>query len=939
MDDLNKNSIQTEKTPLSRREQRKLKRRNRKRIKQERWESRSFPNKVLTVLWRMVIAAALIYGAMVLALNAFMRSDTYRKLAGDAYDALAQMSDGTFRLLSNTQFLDKDDKVIGEVDSGSYTYVTIDQIPSDLQNAYITIEDKNYKVHQGVDYTAIIRATWELIKHKGEITQGGSTITQQVIKNNLLTADQTFSRKFTEILLAPKLEKKYNKAEIMEFYCNSNYYGNGCYGVQSASKFYFDKDCRELNLAECAMMAGISQSPNKNNPVADYDRAKKKMTTILYRMLKQDYISREDYEAALDTEITITQSEASLVSSNNYMCSFAMHYTTLELMKQDGFKLRYHFKKQEDYDKYREAYEKEYTAMASKIREGGYTIRTSFDQKVQKTLQKQINKTLSGSAEKSRDGKYQLQSAGVCYDNKTGLIVAAVGGRGDSYNRAFLARRQPGSSIKPLLVYTPALNEGSTQPSAIVDDHRIYAVSGDKDSYSPQNANGRYLGRMTVREALARSTNTVAFQLYSPDYIDYLAEMEFSSLVPADNSALSLCLGGFTYGVTVSDMARGYATLANGGISPEKTCLISVTHEKDGTIYDVKKVKPKKIYEHDAAFMMTDMMEGVFMERYGTCYGLKTDDQIVAGKTGTTNSNRDAWLCGYTPYYTTAVWVGREDNAVLDQGSDYSKAIFSGFMTNIHKGKSPKDFRVPDPIQYRQIKNGQYTKTVYDKKKLNMSRRSYLRRPSGYEYYSKKLAEHKGSSPNQGQKAALAEAKKAVSAFEKYQITDIDSALGFEAAYSKAYKMVDALPDSADKTKLLERLQKQYETLEELMLSSWQQLIKEEEEADILKAQQQSELNAEDSKIRAQDQLHDMRIKRMDWYLDVLSNRRYNTATTQQILEDAWAELDNCSSYAEYDDLYDELKKQEGRIKALPSKIPSDSENAGDEKKSYPDEN
>ena len=191
----------------TRREQRRIKRRARKAIRKERWASRSIPNKIFPVLFRCVSAVALIYGAMALALGAFMRSNTYRKLAGDAYDTLARMSDGNFRLLSNTRFLDKDGKVIGEVDSGSYTYITIDQIPRDLQNAYVAIEDKNYKVHQGVDYTAIIRAAWELIKHKGEITQGGSTITQQVIKNNLLTSNQTFSRKFTEILLALKLER------------------------------------------------------------------------------------------------------------------------------------------------------------------------------------------------------------------------------------------------------------------------------------------------------------------------------------------------------------------------------------------------------------------------------------------------------------------------------------------------------------------------------------------------------------------------------------------------------------------------------------------------------------------------------------------------------------------------------------------------------------
>ena len=924
---------------VSRTTDRKTRKRRKKAIRKERWQSRSLPNKILTIIWRIIAAAAVLYGAMVLAMTLFMHSKPYRRLANEAYDTLARMSDGTFRLLSNTKFLDTDGKLIGEVNSGNYVYAPIDQIPKELQDAYVAIEDKNYKIHQGVDYKAIARATWELIRNKGEITQGGSTITQQVIKNNLLTSEQTFTRKFTEILIAPQLEKKYNKAEIMEFYCNSNYYGNGCYGVQSAAKFYFNKNIRELTLGECAMVAGISNSPNRFNPVADYDLAVKKMKKVLYQMYDQGYITEKEYKDAASAEIIVTQSETSLVSSNNYMCSFAMHYSTLELMKLDGFKLRYAFKDQDDYEKYRKNYEKKYSSMASKIREGGYTIKTSFDQEAQKILQNTINETLSGSVEKTDDGNFILQSAAVCVNNDTGMVVAAVGGRGDSYNRAFLAERQPGSSIKPLLVYTPSIEAGASNPSSIVTDKQVFAVPGDTSSYSPKNANNSYLGDMTVREAVARSTNTVAFQLYNADYISYLEKLRFSSIVPADYTAASLCLGGFTYGVTVADMAHGYTTLANYGISSEKSCLLTITHEKEGKVYDAAKVKPKKIYSSDAAFMMTDILQGVFMEGYGTCYGTGVDGQFVAGKTGTTNSNHDAWLCGYTPYYTTAVWVGREDNAVLNDGSIYSKSIFIDYMNAIHCGLEERDFKVPDSLQYRKVIGGEYTLQLYNKANLNMKKRSYLRRPKGYEYYSKAIEDNKNDKSNNGNKADFAEAKKAVAEFEKYKITNVETALGLDSAYSKAFKLVEALPDGKKKSELLDRLQQHYELLEKAFKKDWQKLIAEQEKDEIKKAQKQSAVDAENSQLEAQTRLHDHRIALLDWYLKTLNSRQYNTSVTQQILSDAKQALTNCSTYDEYDDYAVKLSDAEERLDALPTSVPSLQENAADQQRTYPNEN
>lgn len=320
------------------------------------------------------------------SLEGFLHSDLYKGLCEKAYDSLASIDEGTFRRLGNTKILDADGEVIGEIDTGSYQYHEISEIPLELQNAYIAAEDQNFKSHHGIDYKAIVRAGIALIKNKGEITQGGSTITQQVIKNNLLTQEQTFKRKFLEIMIAPSVEKKYSKQDIMEFYCNSNYFGNGCYGVGNAASFYFGKELKELTLAECAMIAGISNSPNNYNPVASMELAKEKMNSILSKMLEQQMITQEEYNAAKEQEIVVTETSKKVVGSNNYMSSYAIHCAALELMKQDGFDFQYLFPDKDAYKKYKEKYKETYTATASLVRSGGYTIHTSFQMDIQKKL-------------------------------------------------------------------------------------------------------------------------------------------------------------------------------------------------------------------------------------------------------------------------------------------------------------------------------------------------------------------------------------------------------------------------------------------------------------------------------------------------------------------------------------------------------------------------
>ena len=289
------------------------------------------------------------------------------------------------------------------------------------------------------------------------------------------------------------------------------------------------------------------------------------------------YLSNEDYEKAVSSPLKIVQKETE-GTDENYQSSYAIHCAALELMKMDGFEFQYTFDNKEDYTLYSERYTAAYSEQSDRIRAGGFQIYTSLDSGLQAVLQTQIDASLSGFTELQENGKFALQGAGVIVDNKTNYVTAIVGGRGadDPFNRAYLSARQPGSTIKPLIDYGPAFDTGEYYPTRMVNDH--------KWEKGPSNSGRRYFGNVTVREALNRSLNTVAWQILEDIGIDfglsYLGEMEFQKLSYVDNQVPSLSIGGFTNGVRVVDMAKGYSTLANGGVYNDRTCIVKILHEK-----------------------------------------------------------------------------------------------------------------------------------------------------------------------------------------------------------------------------------------------------------------------------------------------------------------------------------------------------------------------
>lgn len=617
----------------------------------------------------------------------------------EVFDKLVHLSEDDFVMKEDTVVYDSKGKQVGSVNAGSYKYVKINDVSPYIYEGYIAVEDKRFKTHGGVDLVATMRAGVSLLKHNMEITQGGSTITQQVIKNNLLTQNKSYTRKIAEILLAPTIESKFTKAQIMEFYCNSNFYGNKCYGVGAASKYYFGKKCADLEPHEAAMLIGLSNSPASYNPVLHPKAALKKRNSVLRIMCKEGVITPKEYKSALKKKLNIKQFSEKGGSKESYVMSYAIHCAAISLMEKENFKFQYVFDSKEDYQKYNKQYSKVYSEKIESIRSGGYKLYTSINMKKQKKLQKAVDNGLSFNKEKDGDtGKYALQGAAVCINNETNYVEAIVGGRGknDQYNRAYLAARQSGSAIKPLIDYTPGFESGMYSPSTIVNDHKF--------ANGPSNAGGGYHGNVRIREAVARSLNTVAWQVLDNITVKYglsfLDKLHFHNISYIDNDNMALSLGGFTEGVRVVDMAKGFSTLANNGSYSDRTCIKKIEHVSDGVVYKNNNEKDQ-VYSQDAAWMMTDVLKGVFNESYGTGRKLKLDNgQICAGKTGTTNSSKDVWFCGYTKYYTTVVWAGYDTPRAMPgaSGASIPGVIWKDYMDDIHKKLKPEDFIMPSTI-------------------------------------------------------------------------------------------------------------------------------------------------------------------------------------------------------------------------------------------------
>ena len=523
--------------------------------------------------------------------------------------------------------------------------VKIAQIPKDLQNAFIAVEDARFYEHSGIDPRGILRALWANISGGG-VSEGGSTITQQLAKNAYLTQERTLKRKIQEMFLALQLEREYSKQEILEFYLNQIYFGQGAYGVEAAAKTYFGKDVSALSLNECAMLAGIPKSPNYYSPFNNLEAARARRATVLEQMAKYHYISDAEASRLKREDLKLVRPKA----GDGTEASYFIDYVVQGLIDKYG---------------------------ADAVYKSGLKIYTTIDMDMQRAAEAAMK--MLPTFETDKNGLAQPQGALVAIDPHTGQIKAMVGGRGtDQFNRATMAERQPGSAFKPF-VFVAALENRFT-PNTIIEDSPI--MVGD---WEPENYNRNYNGKVTLRYVAEQSLNVptvkIAQKIGMDKPIYYAQEMGISTFVldgPTNDRGLATSLGGLTRGMTPLELTSAYGTFANQGIHVEPTAIIKVL-DRNGKILEQAKPKQKNVISEASAADLTDMLQGVLTRGTGTGAAI---GRPAAGKTGTTSDYCDAWFVGYTTDLVAGVWIGCDDNSDLDgmTGGNLPASVWQAFM-------------------------------------------------------------------------------------------------------------------------------------------------------------------------------------------------------------------------------------------------------------------
>ena len=638
------------------------------------------------------------------------------------------------------------------------TYVTIDEIPDDLQKAFIAIEDERFYKHNGIDLRGIIRAGFTGIISGGKKMQGASTITQQLLKNNYFTTwtsehtlKDSINRKVQEQYLAVQLEKVEDKDTILENYLNTINLGQNTLGVEAASERYFNKSVSELTLSEDAAIAAITQNPSKYNPITNPKDNATRRKKVLKKMLELGYIKQAEYDEALEDNlydrIQIVNAQAESSASTSYFVDALTDEVAKDLMDQKGYTEA-------------QAYQMLYS--------GGLTINSTQDSAIQTICEEEVNNNANYSDHvlhsfsyrltvTKKDGSYQNyseqtmltyyqaqnpnydinfsseeeckeaiekykseimeegdtiadggekitytlqpQAAISVIDQATGHVVALVGGRGDkmaskTLNRATNITRQPGSCFKIVGCYAAALDAGGLTLASVQDDAPTSYANG-----TPlHNYDNKYRGFTTIRDAIISSMNVVTVknltQIGTGLGFEYAEALGISTLEPGDNNQ-TLCLGGLTHGVTDLELTASYATIANGGDYNKPVLYTQVLDHNGNVLLDNTQNTSKEVLKETTAWLLTNAMQDVITSGTGSGAGLP--NMPTAGKTGTTTKNRDTVFAGYTPYYTAAVWGGYDDNTEQTYTA-YSKLIWHSVMQRIHENLPRKEFTQPSGI-------------------------------------------------------------------------------------------------------------------------------------------------------------------------------------------------------------------------------------------------
>ena len=592
----------------------------------------------------------------------------------------------------NSVVVDSDGNVIAELGSERKKIkIENEDMPENLKNAYVSIEDERYYRHHGVDIRRTGSAIINYVIHIGNSSFGGSTITQQLVKN--LTGDNSDSilRKVKEWWKAYLLECYFSKEEILDMYLNVIYVGPNIYGVGAGSQYYFSKNVQELSLAECAFLAGINNSPNSYNPFDDETDNTEKITnrtiTVLDKMLELEYITEEEYNTAVSEVNNGLRFRQGTVEASDGIYSYHTDALINEITQDIS-----------DKKNITEDFATNYLYL------GGLTINSTQNSSIQDETETEFNKRQYHIA--SREGGDPAQAAMVIIDHQTGQVVACVGGLGEKdtargLNRATQSTRQTGSSIKPLAVLAPGIDKKKFTAATIYAD----VETTFEGNYAPENYND-YLGQITVRRAVESSQNIpfveMMEQIGVKTSISYLKDMGITSLTEKDES-LSLALGGLDKGITPLEMAAAYATIANDGVYIEPTFYTEITNQSGKTIVEARP-ESHRVFSKQVAYILKEILTQPVTGSNGTATYCSISGIDVAAKTGTTDENYDRWLCGFTSYYTAATWFGYDQNeTIYFNRQNPAGIIWANVMRNIHSGLANATFDKPSWIQTETI--------------------------------------------------------------------------------------------------------------------------------------------------------------------------------------------------------------------------------------------
>ena len=593
---------------------------------------------------------------------------------------------------SNSIILDKDGNKLAELSGDdNRKIIKLDQMPQDLKDAYVSIEDERFYNHNGIDFKRTGGAIFKYAISRGKASFGGSTITQQLVKNITQEKDRSgiagIMRKVKEWAKAYQIERMISKDQILELYLNIIFVGGNKsnLGVEVGSEYYFNKPASELSLAECAFLAGINHSPNKYNPYGETDHTeliKNRTKTVLNKMKQLGKIDQSEYDEAVkqvDEGLKFEQSQAL-----GTMYSYHTDATIAQVI--------------EDVAKEKEISK---SLATTYVYSSGLTIYSTQDTALQEKMNEVMVDDSGSYSRKSKlvDGATS-QAAMVIIDNETGYVAGVVGGLGEKtesrgLNRATQSPRQTGSSIKPLTSLIPAINEGVITAATIYDDTRSEFLNG---TYNPKDYNTPK-GLISIRSAVTTSQNIpfvkVVSEITPAKSIEYLEKMGVTSINHEKDGLAALSIGGFTNGITPLEMAGCYATIENDGVYRRPMFYSKVTDANGNTVLEGKQTT-EQVFSEQAAYVIKNILQSVV--KSGTATYCAISGMDVAAKTGTTNSNYDKWLCGFTNYYTAACWYGFDKNEEVTGSNNVAGRIWDAVMTKVHSGLDSSRFEKPSGI-------------------------------------------------------------------------------------------------------------------------------------------------------------------------------------------------------------------------------------------------